>query len=421
MKRILPLLAIFLLLSGCGRAAPPADAPAVSTAPPEAVTVTQAPSEEETVPPEPIVRHLAVAGDIMSHLPQVADAYVAETDSYSYDHMFAGAAPLLQSADYAVGNLETVLGGGPDYSGFPNFCSPDAVAQAAKNAGFDLLATANNHTKDQGMDGVFRTLDVLDSLGLAHVGTYRTPEERSERSGIVLADLDGISVAFLCYTYGLNGYSLDDDMRFAVNIFNLDYTTTLSAPDEELMAADLAAARAMEPDVIAVMMHWGVEYTNTPGDYQKSLARFLIGQGADLVLGGHPHVLQPYETVTVTDADGNEKEGFVCYSLGNFISNQQDEPSTKTTAVLDLELTKTADGATALTDVSYTPFYMVHRDDLPAGQRRRLMGIHEAMAAYENGDDSVITPSLYDRLRAALAHCHEVLGEEGDRSAPLHG
>ena len=420
MTALLAALAL-LYCTGCGKTVLlPADAPAedpvaLSGTDASGMDTTEPLTEEETAPPEPVVRHLMVAGDIMSHMPQVEDAYVAESDSYSYDHMFAGAAPLLQGADYAVANLETVLGGGPEYSGFPNFSSPDAIAEAAKNAGFDLLSTANNHTKDQGMDGIFRTLDVLDGLGLAHVGTYRSAAERDRNSGIVTADLDGISVAFLCYTYGLNGYALPDDMKYAVNIFNLDYTTTLSEFDYDLVAADMAAARALEADMIAVMIHWGVEYTNTQGEYQERIARYLTEQGADLVLGGHPHVLQPYETITVTGIDGQERQGFVIYSLGNFISDMKYDPSTKTTAVLDLELTKAPDGTTSLTDVSYTPFYMIHRNDLPVGQKRQLVPIHDAMEAYENGQTELITASLYESLQTALAHCHEVLGEEGDR------
>lgn len=371
-------------------------------------------SEESTAPAKPVVRHLMVGGDIMCHMAQVNDAYNAEDESYHFDHMFAAAADLLQGADYAVGNLETVFGGGPDYSGFPNFSSPDALAEAAKKAGFDLLGTANNHTKDQGMDGIFRTLDVLDSLGLAHVGTCRTQAERDKTHGIYVADVGGISVAFLCYTYGLNGYLLPDDMKYAVNIFNLDYDTTLTEFDYDLVSADMAAARALKTDLIAVLMHWGVEYNSTPWEYQEETARWLMEQGADLVLGGHPHVLQPYETIRVSDENGRQKTGFVVYSLGNFISAQNYDPSTMTTVLLDLELTKEPSGKTTLTDVCYTPFYMLYRSDLPFGQQRRLVDIHVSMEAYENGETDLITPSVYSRLQMALDYCHGVLGEEGD-------
>ncbi len=414
-KKLLALALSLTLLAGCepaellGGSASSAPGTAQSTQLPEP---EPAPEPE----PEPIVAHLAVAGDIMSHMPLTKDAYVAASDTYDYSHMYADAVRQLTGADYAVANLETVLGGGPKYSGFPAFNSPDALAKGAKDAGFDLLSTANNHCKDRGMDGIYRTLDVLDEYGLAHVGTYRSQAERDENHGIVVADVGGISVAFLSYAYGLNGNRLPEDGRYAVNLFNLDYYTTLSDPDYETLSADLTAARALDTDLIAVLIHWGVEYQNAPNDYQESLARYLVGQGADLVLGGHPHVLQPYETVTAQGTDGQERTGFVCYSLGNFLSNQQ-ELETKTTAVLDLELTKQPNGETDVTDVSYTPYYMLHRDDLPVGQRRHLVDIHTAMAQYEAGTSQLVGPKGYAQLQQALEHCHAILGAEGDKAA----
>lgn len=258
-----------------------------------------------------------------------------------------------------------------------------------------------------------KLLAVLDEAGLAHVGTYRSQVERDENSGIYVADVGGISVAFLSYTYGLNGFQFSSDTMYAANLFNLDYYTTLSQPNKALMEADLAAARALDTDLIAVMIHWGVEYQNTQNSYQETLAEFLVGQGADLVLGGHPHVLQPYETVTAIGWDGTERQGFVCYSLGNFLSNQQ-ELETKTTAILDLELTKNAQGETTVTGVSYTPYYMIHRDGAPVGQRRYLVNIHEAMAEYEAGTSSIVSASAYQELQDALAHCHQILGSADD-------
>ena len=222
-----------------------------------------------------------------------------------------------------------------------------------------------------------------------------------------------IDFLFTDYTYGLNGFQLSSDTMYAANLFNLDYYTTLSQPNKALMEADLAAARALDTDLIAVMIHWGVEYQNTQNSYQETLAEFLVGQGADLVLGGHPHVLQPYETVTAIGWDGTERQGFVCYSLGNFLSNQQ-ELETKTTAILDLELTKNAQGETTVTGVSYTPYYMIHRDGAPVGQRRYLVNIHEAMAEYEAGTSSIVSASAYQELQDALAHCHQILGSADD-------
>lgn len=240
-------LALSLLLAGCTEPGKQADLP-----------LPQPPSQSQQAPePEPVAARLAVAGDVMSHMPITKDTYRAETGTYDYGHILQGAAPQLAAADYAAANLETVLAGGPNYSGFPTFNSPDALADGVRAAGLDLLSTANNHSWDQGAAGAFRTLDVLDEVGLAHVGTHRSQKERDRASGVYVADVGGISVAFLSYTYGLNGFRLGEEQGYAVNLFNLDYASSLSEPDYDLMAADLAAARAMAPDLIAVMIHWG--------------------------------------------------------------------------------------------------------------------------------------------------------------------
>ncbi len=405
-------LAALLLLSACAPSPSGeegAETPQVSAAEPaSSAPVVPEPSEgPEPSEPEPIVATLTVAGDVMNHNTQISDAYNAADGSYDYSHVFQYVEPWLERADYAVANLETTLPGGPEYTGYPNFGAPDALAYDLKEAGFDLLSTANNHTRDKGMDGVYRTLDVLDAAGLAHVGTYRSQEERDAHNAVV-ADVGGIQVAFLSYTYGLNGYSVPEDQSYAVNLFNLDYTTTLSTPDLELLAADLEQARDLDADLIAVMMHWGTEYRNTPTDYQRSLAEFLVANGADLVLGGHPHVIEPYETITVTGWDGQERQGFVCYSLGNFISAQNKE-NTDVTALLQLELTKAGE-ETAVTGVSYVPFYMLHV--WGAEKTDYLLDAHRAMAEY--GEDPLVTGSVYEKLEHAVAHCHEIFGAEGD-------
>ncbi len=419
MRRFLSLTLSLILLAGCSPSQPADRQVDLSQPPAQSLEVPPPPPEPEPEP-EPIVAHLMVGGDVMSHTPLTDDCYVAETDSYDYTHVLQFAAPQLALADYAAANLETPLAGG-QHSGYPRFNSPDELAWNIREAGFDLLSTANNHTKDKGMEGLFRTLDVLDQAGVAHVGTYRSQEERDASHGIHVADVGGISVAFLAYTYGLNGFRIDDDLRFSANLFNLDYYTTLCNPDYQLLEEDMAAARALETDLIAVIVHWGNEYRTQQNVHQENLAQFLVGQGADLVLGGHPHVLQPYMTFTAPGFDGQEREGFVIYSLGNFISNQNfaDDPwqdlATKTTVILDLELTKTPEGDASLTDVRYTPYYMLHRNHQPVGERRHLVNVHQAMAEYEAGDSELIDQRAYASLQKALDLCHEVLGPEGDR------
>ena len=275
------------------------------------------------------------------------------------------------------------------------------MAAGLKSLGFDLCLTANNHSLDRGFSGLSRTLDVLDQTGLAHVGTSRTQEEYER--GVSVADVGGISVAFLGYTYGTNGIPLPKKHPYAVNIFNTDYLTTLSKPDWDRLAGDLDAAKAMEPDLITVMIHWGQEYKTQQNRYQEEMADFLFEHGADIVLGGHSHVPQPMETRTLSDG----RRGFVCYSLGNFISSQT-KPNTGTTAVLTLTLTRDNEtGEAQVLDYAYAPMYMLHRA-AGASPRFELVDIRAALDSAETGD------TLRRKLNEALETCHTVFGTEAE-------
>lgn len=387
-------LCLLLLLAGCAPAAP-----AETSVPTPAAELTPTPEPTPTPTPEPTVATLAVCGDIMSHMPVTNDAWDEGQGLYDYSPIFAQAAPYISAADYAVANLETTLSGTGPYSGYPAFKSPAALADDLAEAGFDLLLTANNHCLDRGYDGLTSTLDALDSAGLAHVGTYRSEEERAENT-VHVADVGGISVAFLGYTYGTNGIPVPQGREYAVSLFNTDYMTTLSTPDTGRLEEDLAAARALDTDLIAVMIHWGVEYQTSQNAYQEELADLLIANGADLVLGGHSHVPQPIEMRTVTAEDGSERTGFVCYSLGNFISSQVD-PLTDTTAVLTVELTKdSAAGTASVTGWEYAPMRMVRRDGT-----ERVFTLTDASSVPTGADDA-----LAARLEEAAAACREILG-----------
>ncbi len=413
MRKLLVLLLILAMLSGCS----PSEQTVVSTpnptpvsAPEPTPTPTPTPDPTPTPPPEPITATLTVAGDIMSHMPQTRDAYVEETGEYDYTPMLRYAKPWLEKADLTIGNLETTFSGGPNYSGYPAFNTPDAMGYALKDAGFDLLATTNNHSLDRRFSGLERTLDTLDEIGLAHVGTYRTQEERDANSGIVIADCGGISIAVLAYSYGTNAIPVPEGKEFCINLFNTDYMTTLSTLDTELIESDMAAARELGCDMIAVIMHWGIEYRLTPNAYQKELAATLVDLGADLVLGGHPHVLEPYEFLTTES--GNT--GFVCYSLGNFISSQYYE-YTDTTVLLNLNLKKDlVTNETTVEGISYVPFYMLNKKEEINGEQLVLLDVYAAMEEYENGDTSTVTDTVYEKLQKALNDCHTILGADGD-------
>lgn len=244
---------------------------------------------------------LLFAGDVMGHDSQIASAYDPVSKTYDYSSCFRFMKPYILSADVAIANLEVTLAG-PPYQGYPQFSSPDALAIALQEIGFDALVTANNHCIDRGKKGLERTIEVLDSFGIVHTGTFVDTVSRLNDSPLFL-EKNGFKLALLNYTYGTNGIAIPKS-----SIVNL--------LDTALMRKDISKARESRPDVIVVFTHWGAEYQSLPSKYQKDLTEFCFAQGAQLVIGAHPHVLQPMEW-------RKESNQFVAYSLGNFVSGQR--------------------------------------------------------------------------------------------------
>lgn len=245
---------------------------------------------------------LLFAGDIMGHDSQIASAYNSLTKTYDYASCFQFVKPYVESVDLAIGNLELTLAG-PPYKGYPQFSSPDQLAIALKNAGFDVLVTANNHSVDRGRKGIERTITMLDSFNIPHTGTFADEVNRLNDYPLLLHK-NGFSISLLNYTYGTNGIPVP-----APNVVNLIDTAQIRK--------DLVLAKASNPDVTIVFMHWGSEYQSLPNKQQRDLSEFCFTHGANLVIGAHPHVLQPMEW-------RKDKNQFVVYSLGNFVSGQRD-------------------------------------------------------------------------------------------------
>lgn len=304
-----------------------------------------------SVPPEdwsvcPLVTvEIAMIGDVMMHGPQL-DAARRPDGTYDLGGVFDAVAPWLRDADLAIANLETVLGSeaARGYTGYPMFNSPDALLDALIDAGVDVLQTANNHSLDRGASGLQRTLREIDARGLARTGTWATPEERRRPwTTVRVGELD---VAVLASTYGTNGLTLDPDEDWM-----------LCRLEDETLLADVAAARG-EADLVIVGVHWGREYVHAPDPWMRDLARRLVDAGADVVMGTHPHVLQPAEVLHATDAVGRSREALVLYSLGNFVSNQR-APGRDGSVIARVEVRHCPrTGQTWLADVRFTPFWV---------------------------------------------------------------
>ena len=238
----------------------------------------------------------------MQHEAQLKAALL-EDGTYDYTGCFTQVTPEIEAADIAVCNFETTLGGAP-YSGYPQFCSPDELAIAVRDAGFDIFLTANNHCLDRRNRGLIRTLDVLDSLGIGHLGTYRNQAERDSLYPYIL-EHNGIRIALLNYTYDTNGIPVAKPC-----IVNYIDTTQIKA--------DVIRARLLHADCIIACMHWGTEYRLEPDRSQTMLEDWLYSIGVDHIIGGHPHVVQPVRTQPHRYSIGRS---LTVWSLGNYISN----------------------------------------------------------------------------------------------------
>ena len=257
---------------------------------------------------------LLFVGDLMQHQAQIDAAHRAD-GTYDYSHCFSLVKDDIGRADIAIGNLEVTLGGKP-YRGYPQFSAPDESLEALKDAGFDILATANNHSLDRHKRGLERTLTLADSLGIPTVGTYRDAADRAARYPLIV-EKNGVRIALLCATYGTNGIATTPP-----NIVN--------SLDRNELAADIQDARSMKADAIIAIVHWGNEYHRHPDTLQRDLARWLIDQGVDHIIGSHPHVVQPIELIPHTDYATRHA---VVYSLGNYVSNMSIPHSTVGLAV----------------------------------------------------------------------------------------
>jgi poly-gamma-glutamate synthesis protein (capsule biosynthesis protein) len=268
---------------------------------------------------------LLFLGDIMSHDLQIQSAYNSKTGKYDFSTEFEHIQPIIKDVDVTVGNLEVTLAG-PPYKGYPMFSSPDQMAIDIKNAGINYLVTANNHIYDRGFNGFIRTMDVLDSIGFKHTGTFRNVEDKYNRHPMVINE-KGWRIALFNYTYGLNGNYYDP--KIIVNTI-----------DEEQIKADLEEAKNQKFDAIIIFFHWGDEYKRNSNLQQQKLADFCFENGANAVIGAHPHVIQEMAKYSFKTSSGQEKDVLVAYSLGNYVANYGGRRYTNGGALIRFSLSK---------------------------------------------------------------------------------
>ncbi len=312
----------------------------------------QAPVEtipEPTEPEEEKIKQydvsLVMVGDALYHSGCYQDGLQSD-GTYNYDKQLEYIAPIVSKYDLAYYNQETILGGVElGLSNYPRFNSPQEVGDAFIKAGFNLVSLATNHTMDKGEKAILNSVNYWKKqTNVMTAGSYDSFEDRA-RSHI--GEKNGITYAFLSYTYGTNGIPVPSGKEYLVNLF-----------DKEQVKKDIEAVRD-KVDVVMVAMHWGVEYTHTPTKEQREQAQYLADLGVDIIIGSHPHVIEPIEHIGKT---------VVIYSLGNFISGQNGiERRIGLMAALDIHKT-VEDGNTTITidnvkgDLLYTDHNAAYRN-----------------------------------------------------------
>lgn len=332
---------------------------------------------------------IAAAGDFLMHMPIVECA--ATGSGYEFNPIFLPVQSYLEGADFTVVNLETRLAGAEfGYSGYPQFNTPTELARDMGEMGVDLVATANNHSLDRGAEGVFKTLDNLDAVGLPHIGTARTAEEQA---AVSVFDVGGVKLAFLNATSSLNGIPLPEAYPFAVTMI-----------DSAFLLKQAASARAQGAEIVVAVMHWGEEYSRESSEGQREVAHRLLKGGIDVIIGSHPHVVQPIQRLTVERGE-RPFTTYVAYSLGNFVSNQRDRYR-DSGIVLFVDIEKGREGA-RVTGVRFLPVW-VQKAAVNGKACYRVLPVHPALEPQSDlpltSEDRARMDQVWQELRDMLAN-----------------
>ena len=353
-------------------------------------------------------------GDILIHDNILWGAEQSD-GSYDFSKLFNKAKPYITKADYAVANLEVTLGGteAGNYRGYPGFNSPDSLLDYVKADGFDMLLTANNHCLDTGLAGLKRTVQQLKKKGFDFLGTKETTDDPT----YIVKDINGIKIGMVAYTYGTNSSASGAGSLinyFSSSNLNKFYTDAQSVIDS--MKADGAEA-------IVFYMHWGNEYHTKPNTYQKAAAQQLCNMGVDVIVGGHPHVLQPVELIY---AEGSDHTTVCLYSMGNSISNQRisemtglcETGHTEDGVLFNYTFTKNSDGEVSLTAVDIIPTW-VDRYGTPRNYQYTMYPLETSDMAENYGLDAdtvAKAKASYERtkkiMQKGLTECQQHLGCE---------
>ena len=352
----------------------------------EAVAETE-PAVQETKPPrkQDTVIHIAAAGDLNVN-EMTVDAGGA---AYDYTAVFRDVLPVLSAADLTVLNFEGNLIGAP--YGTESCSAPLKMMEALADVGVDLIQMANSKSILGGTIGLGTTLDNIRAAGMEPVGANASNSEFRKSGGYYICELQGIKVAVVAFTKGMDGMALPTGSENCVNLLYTDYSTTYQKVDTEGITKILKNVNQEKPDITIALVHWGSEYNDNRNDTQETIVKLLQNNGVDAVIGTHPHYVQEIQY--------DENKGtLVAYSLGDFFSNAQ-KAGTEYSIVLNLEITKDADTQqTKITGYSYTPLFTVAED----GEPLKVVRLREALQAYEEGYVERVSKEIYEDMQYAL-------------------
>lgn len=354
--------------------------------PPEQNEQTGESTEETTVVNEKAtVVHLVATGDLNVNDTTVA----AGGPAYIYTEAFMDVAHILAHADVSVVNFEGGLYGNP--FGSDTVSAPQSVMTALAEAGVDIVQLANSYSIYNGVSGLRSTIAGVRQAGMEPLGVYESNMAFQEGKGYYIKEVNGVKIAFVAFTKGMDGMALPTGSEQCVNVLYTDYSSTYQDVDTEGITAIMKAAAAQRPDLTVVLLHWGSEYNDTISDSQKKLVTLFKKLGADAVIGTHPHYVQE---MTLEEETGF----FVAYSLGDFFSDTE-RSGTEYSVILDLEITKEGrSGKTTITGYSYTPIFSVNEK----GKTAKVVRIHEAMKAYDELFLDRVTSETYHDMEYAL-------------------
>ena len=374
-----------------------------------------APEETATTPPASSTAGTAgglrsatilTCGDVIMHDPLLETALVDKSSkTYNFDNYFAMIGHVMMDADWSVINIEATLREGKyGYRGYPQFSTPPSILNTLSACGIDMVTMCNNHMLDGYWDGLRLSIDLVEQAGLQHVGAYRTPEEYNTPEVI---EINGIKVGFLNYTETTNTMEKYSDK--AAQEYGFRY---LRKAD---FAARAQALRDAGAEVIVAYMHWGEEYARKPDSSIQKYAKQLVAAGADIIVGGHPHVVQPAEYITATQADGTTKTALCIYSIGNFISDQRVR-YTDSGVIFKFTIQERPGGGFDILAPTYIPTYVWREGSERAGFDYRILAIGEYMENPPVG----MSDSEYQRMKECWYEISEHLGGDTILTAAIH-